>query len=388
MAELHSSNMASPRSSWTDRVAAWLLPFHPVSAVFSVVLLSTRGKQVIQGIRTQHSDMYVWGLLGVLGWISVLIGVDLGRGALNWLVPFIFIWIYALGRWSVQEPEKFFRDLLRATGLLACVVVIARLLQLEVSLGGLVLLDHFGPGGRGYVIGQGANGLAVVLEVGAVGGLTLLLLGGQARERFEGAVIGMVSLAAVIVTLSRGAIVGIGGAALMGAVLVNWQYVVWVPAGLLFAAAISPTASNRLLSILDLSRNIQRLRIWEGSLKLLKDHLWFGVGPGNFGLVYPRYRLPEEYEQVRTPHNVYLYFASGWGLLGSLIFFGWIGWVMFRNLRRELEAYEKAIFLVLIAFWIHVLFDDLITAQVPLLLGILDRHQTSSHLTSASDSQT
>lgn len=371
---MESPTLSRSDTNWIDRVAAWVLPFHPGAGLVSVILLSTRGKRVIQGVQTQRKDLYVWGALALLGWASVFNGVDIPRGALNWLIPFVFIWVYALGRWSIENPEEFLRDLLRATGVLALVVVTARLLELELSIGGVRILDHFsGPNARGYVLGQGANGLAVVLEVGAVGGLAFLASARTTRVRLEGAIIAVLSLGAVLVTLSRGAMVGIAGAAVLGAVLVNWRLLLWAGAVLAVVVVSSPVVRRRLASIVSISANIQRFRIWEGTWRMIQDHAWLGVGPGNFGLVYPQYRLPAEYEHAMSPHNIYLNIISGWGIPGGLVLFGWIAWVMVRRLGRAMAPYKKAIFLILVAFWIHVLFDDLITVQTGLLLGCLDR---------------
>lgn len=371
---LKSPTMSPSDTNWIDRVAAWVLPLHPGAGLLSVLLLSTRSKRVIQGLLTQRKDLYVWGSLAVLGWLSVFNAVNIPRAALNWLVPFVFLWVYALGRWSVHNPEQFLHDLLRATGVLAFIVVGARLLELEISIGGFRILDHFsGPNARGYVIGQGANGLAVVLEVGAVGGLALLASARTPRDRWEGGIIGVLSLGAVLVTLSRGAMVGIAGAAVIGAALINWRILPWVAAVVAAGVVFNPVVHRRLASIVSISANIQRFRIWKGTWRMIQDHAWFGIGPGNFGLVYPQYRLPTEYEHAMSPHNVYLNIISGWGLPGGIVLFGWIAWVMVRRLGQTLAPYKKAIFLILVAFWIHVIFDDLITVQTALLLGCLDR---------------
>lgn len=289
-----------------------------------------------------------------------------------------FLWVYALGRWAIEDPETFLRDLLRATGTLALIVVAARLVQLEISVAGVPILDRFsGPNARGYVLGQGADGLAVVLEVGAVGGLALAASERTWNDRREAAIIGALSIGAIFVTLSRGAMVGITGAAVLGAALINWRILPWAACTVAAAMISSPVIRQRLTSIASTSANAQRFRIWSGTWRMIRDHPWFGVGPGNFGLLYPQYRLPTEYEHAMSPHSIYLNIISGWGVPGAVVLFGWIAWVMVRRVRRILAPYQKAIYLILIAFWIHVLFDDLITVQTGLLLGCLDREDPS-----------
>jgi O-antigen ligase len=52
----------------------------------------------------------------------------------------------------------------------------------------------------------------------------------------------------------------------------------------------------------------KRLEYWAGTWQMIQDpvhprHFWIGVGPGNFGRLYPRYMLPDAIEKVQDPHN-------------------------------------------------------------------------------------
>jgi putative inorganic carbon (HCO3(-)) transporter len=63
------------------------------------------------------------------------------------------------------------------------------------------------------------------------------------------------------------------------------------------------------------------LELWRSSLALIRDHPWFGVGPGNFLDAYrTRYVLPSAWEEfnMEHPHNVYLDLWTRLGLLGLL----------------------------------------------------------------------
>ena len=66
-----------------------------------------------------------------------------------------------------------------------------------------------------------------------------------------------------------------------------------------------------------------RTALWAASLRLWRDHLLLGVGPGGFFWRYTA-SLPlgsaGEPNQLH-PHNVWLEVATTWGLLG----FGWLG---------------------------------------------------------------
>jgi O-antigen ligase len=46
-----------------------------------------------------------------------------------------------------------------------------------------------------------------------------------------------------------------------------------------------------------------RLDYWAAAWKMIGDHPWLGVGPGNFGRHYPQYMLATATEKITDPHN-------------------------------------------------------------------------------------
>jgi tetratricopeptide (TPR) repeat protein len=93
-----------------------------------------------------------------------------------------------------------------------------------------------------------------------------------------------------------------------------------------------------------------RLAMWQGTLRLIRDHLWTGVGVGNFALGFVPYRSAVIYQnpgmQVEHPHNELLNGAAELGPLGLLVLlwlFGRVvqlGWRVARrtDARREIVA--------------------------------------------------
>ncbi|MCB0127237.1 MAG: O-antigen ligase family protein, partial [Caldilineaceae bacterium] len=80
---------------------------------------------------------------------------------------------------------------------------------------------------------------------------------------------------------------------------------------------------------------LHRLTIWQSSWTLWLDYLWFGVGPGGFFWRYPAY-LPLgmlDEPNLYHPHNLWLEFATGWGLAG-LLWLLLLLWYLVRQLRR------------------------------------------------------
>ncbi len=78
-----------------------------------------------------------------------------------------------------------------------------------------------------------------------------------------------------------------------------------------------------------------RIDLWAASLRLWRDHLLLGVGPGGFFWTYPAYLEPSasvEPNQLH-PHNVWLEVLTTWGLLGA----AWLGLLLW-----YVAAYLKA----------------------------------------------
>ena len=75
----------------------------------------------------------------------------------------------------------------------------------------------------------------------------------------------------------------------------------------------------------------QRWLIWQGTIKLIRSHLWTGIGMGAFPYVYPRYALPEAWREplLYHPHNVVLYTLATMGLPLGGLFFILIGYVLY-----------------------------------------------------------
>jgi len=79
----------------------------------------------------------------------------------------------------------------------------------------------------------------------------------------------------------------------------------------------------RFGSLLDLRQGSTffRLELWRSTLTLIREHPWFGVGPGNFQAAYrTRYILPSAWAEpdLEHPHNVYLDHWTRMGVLGLL----------------------------------------------------------------------
>lgn len=82
-----------------------------------------------------------------------------------------------------------------------------------------------------------------------------------------------------------------------------------------------PQLRARAASITDLKflSNSERLIMWEAGGRMLRDHPWLGVGPGNVKHVSPRYQSPEVNQAFGAwghLHNSYVTVAAERGVVG------------------------------------------------------------------------
>ena len=148
---------------------------------------------------------------------------------------------------------------------------------------------------------------------------------GVCRRVLYGMALVLVTVALVL-SFSRGALLlGLPAALLVmgwwAGGRYRWGVLVLVVVGAL--VLIPLLRVPRFASMLDLQQGSAffRLELWRSSLALIRDHPWFGVGPGNFLDAYrTRYVLPSAWEEfnMEHPHNVYLDHWTRLGLLGLL----------------------------------------------------------------------
>jgi O-antigen ligase/tetratricopeptide (TPR) repeat protein len=122
---------------------------------------------------------------------------------------------------------------------------------------------------------------------------------------------------ALALTQSRGAI---GATLLVGAAVaaVRWRHrwlgnrrrLVAVAAALavLTVVGVAAVGSSGKLTHLARESMAKRVEYWAGTWRMIHDpthrgYFWLGVGPGNFGRLYPRYMNEDALEKIQDPHN-------------------------------------------------------------------------------------
>lgn len=106
-----------------------------------------------------------------------------------------------------------------------------------------------------------------------------------------------------------------------------------------------------------------RLTYWKVGLRMARENLWTGVGLGNFGTAYPQH-LYVGAGEVQTAHNDYLQMLCETGIFGCLAFCAFWGYFCVWGARRILR--EKVVetrwllcgmYTAVLAFLLHSLVD-------------------------------
>lgn len=83
-----------------------------------------------------------------------------------------------------------------------------------------------------------------------------------------------------------------------------------------------------------------RDRMWEGTLSLIKDHLYTGTGPGTFTEAYPAYQEPGASYLAVYAHNDYLQFLADCGI-PALFVMAWLLFLFFRAGFKKLQSRSR-----------------------------------------------
>ncbi len=152
------------------------------------------------------------------------------------------------------------------------------------------------------------------------------------RWRFGAAATALLAVAALAVTFTRSAWIGlfVECGVIAGAVWPLGFVVLVVLAGAAFAFA--PGAYHeRLWSIFDPHHptNQQREFMWDAGMRMFRDHPLTGVGLQDLHALYDQYRAPASTERAGHLHNVFVQIAAQMGIVG-LAAFAWLYGSFFR----------------------------------------------------------
>lgn len=218
----------------------------------------------------------------------------------------------------------------------------------------------------------------------AYGAAFLLLAAALIASWSRGAWLGFaVSAAVVLIALPRRLFYGFSLALAIAAL----AGVLWL-AGILPNAIVNrlTTAATDLVTVADVRgvefypwnyAVIERLAHWQAAVAMAADHPLFGLGLGNYEVLYERYRLINWEDALGHAHNLYLNMLAETGAIGLLAYSCfWLG--IFRltwSIRRHPDHEARAIAMGLLGCWsyiaVHSVFDNLYVNNLFFHIGVL-----------------
>lgn len=145
------------------------------------------------------------------------------------------------------------------------------------------------------------------------------------RFRVFYTIVFIIQIASIIVCQSRNALISMVIGAFILTIMYNKRYLIFsiILPIILF---VIPESRLRLLQIFDPAQNNSRIKLWETTLYMIKEHPILGIGFENYSLLYTEYleKYPDLkvwYEYVAYhPHNAFLKFQVELGILGTISF--------------------------------------------------------------------
>ncbi|MCK4532875.1 O-antigen ligase family protein [bacterium] len=187
--------------------------------------------------------------------------------------------------------------------------------------------------------------------------------------------VGLSLLAGIILTFSRGSWIAAIIAGIFYFSRKSFKKIILVTLILFITILLFLSFSERTTVTFNERLNCQRLisdifyshraASYKTTFNILKDHLFFGVGYGNFSLVHLKYLSPGASAEFPTPDNMYLCFLSEIGIIGLGVLMG-LFFLFFKDLinayRKIEDAYLKELLWALMAIFIGF-FINMITVD-------------------------
>lgn len=176
--------------------------------------------------------------------------------------------------------------------------------------------------------------------------LLSLLIAIRRRDRLA-ALCAVLSSWALVLTFTRSAWLGWAAGLVTLLVMRRSRWLAYALPLLILVITVTPLALfGRLISSFDVrqSSNLDRIRMVQGGIEIIKDYPLFGVGPSNIKEIYPLYREPDA-PRFRIPHlhnNVIQIWAER-GLLALMGYLLLIGTFMALCIRELFAPGERGL---------------------------------------------
>lgn len=181
--------------------------------------------------------------------------------------------------------------------------------------------------------------------------LYFLFLSGEKKEKILYFLIGILLFSHLVLTFTRASYIAFFVSSIFFFTIYRKQILIpkKVLLFLLLIFLINPSFSE--IKKFEKGTIKSRIFIWKTSLKIIKENLISGTGPGNFEIVFPMYtpkNIHTEYyikDRVEDAHNDFIEITVESGIIGILLFL----FLIFTAFKVYLKNKEKLIALVLLS---------------------------------------
>lgn len=168
-------------------------------------------------------------------------------------------------------------------------------------------------------------------------------------------------LLAISLSVSRGALIGVGAAIVFVSFFSAWRKWIWLGlAGLFVLLLLIPQTRGNIVEVFetkDTSTDV-RLVMWKGAARIIEDHPIAGTGLASFPLVYDEYKENSHVEYFPNPDNLYLTLWIEMGLAGVLVFLAIVVQFFREGLpKAKGNAYIVGLMAAMVAILIHGFLD-------------------------------
>lgn len=359
----------------------------PLLAVFVVIAVFSLGAWTSQSLSGWLSEWLKWVAIAILIW-TLSVSVD---GSWGWLVFAILVsafanalvGLYIFAGGSGADHLVILGKYFRAFGTFGQPNPFGGFMGIALPLGLMAAWAQL-PRIWRALRGQRRLPLAPALVFSASALLSLVLAAALLASWSRGAWLGTaVAIMCMVIALpgrlSRGLALA-GAIALL--IAAAWS-VGLLPRSIVLRLT---TAATDLITVSDVRgveispgnyAVIERLAHWQAALYMAEAAPLFGVGLGNYEVVYDDFRLINWDEPLGHAHNLYLNMLAETGLLGLIVYLSFWA-VVFRltwSLRRQPDTFSRCIAIGLLGSWVyiavHSVFDNLYVNNLFLHIGVL-----------------
>jgi len=326
------------------------------------------------------TSLLVW-----LGWCgsSALINTPWPQGGLKFESIVLMFVLYLVVRASISRTSNFYR----IAAALSIPAIIQSFIGILQYFELFPLTSGFFRGYESQVFGTvgGSNVLGAFLAV-SIPIVYFLIVNSKGRDRIWWILSLILILIALVLTKSRGAWVAV----IIGLIVMKWDLVasligrVWtsklrvfitIPVSVLLLSAL-------LFGLYNLNPDSAsgRLFIWSVTWDMISDHLWTGVGYGNFGLNWLEYQgsylanpdasFNHLAANLTSAHSQYLNILAETGVIGLSLFLGFIfsiySGLIKRAKRSDPEQRQRILTIgaALTILFTHALIDDVLSSLI------------------------